>query len=88
MVIDTLAMVDTGASISTLDYEIIPTNLLIIAERPLITHQMDGSELLNTHQVLAVKLQFANTCQEWSKPYHISKIWVKNLNHTSIQLIL
>lgn len=78
MVIDTLAFVDTRALISTVDSNIIPQELLSTAAEPLITRQMDGTPLENTQQVKQVKLQFATTCQGWSKPYHIDSIWVKD----------
>lgn len=48
MTIDTLAFIDTRASISTLNANIIPEQFLTRINPPLITRQMDGTELENS----------------------------------------
>lgn len=90
--LDIQALIDTGATSSTVDEDILmtflPQYLLKYTNSPQISTLFDGSKQAIHKFVHNAHLKFYTNCGTYSEALPISKLWVTSLKRTNLHLIL
>lgn len=90
--LDLQALIDTGATSSTVDEDILmtflPQHLLKYTNSPQISTLFYGSKQAIHKFVTNAHLKFYTNCGTYSDALSISKLWVTSLKRTNLHLIL
>ena len=82
VLIKTYALLDTGCTHVIIDEKIIPKRIIILAEKPMTTQQLDGSlNRYTNHLSTTTKISFMTNC--YSSPKYsllLKETWIKPLN--------